>query len=209
MSVLDTHARCLAGWLVSLGRHEKRVILAVSDFLLLNLALWLAMSVRIGELFFPTSWDLFVVLGAAPFIGIATFFQMGVYRLVTRFIGGRGAALTAAAVGLSGLYWGLLVHLSGVYSVPRSVVLFYPVLATAFIWGSRQVAASFLRSAGVAVPAAAQAGTQEQPQQVLIYGAETTGMQLLEALLHDVGGGSGLDHRLWISESDVFRSENA
>ena len=178
MSVLDTHARCLAGWLVSLGRHEKRVILAVNDFLLLNLALWLAMSVRVGELFFPTTWDLFVVLGAAPCIGIATFFQMDVYRLVTRFIGGRGVALTAAAVGLSGLYWGLLVYLSGVYSVPRSVVLFYPVLATAFIWGSRQTAASFLRSAGVAVPV----GTQDRPRQVLIYGAETTGMQLLEAL---------------------------
>jgi UDP-N-acetylglucosamine 4,6-dehydratase len=178
MSVLDTHARTLAGWLVSLGRHEKRVILAVSDFLVLNLALWLAMSVRLGEFFLPTSWDLFIVLGAAPCIGVATFFQMDVYRLVTRFIGARGVALTAAAVGLSGLYWGLLVHLSGVYSVPRSVVLFYPVLATAFIWGSRQAAASFLRSAGVALPA----GARERPRQVLIYGAETTGMQLLEAL---------------------------
>jgi FlaA1/EpsC-like NDP-sugar epimerase len=178
MSVLDTHARCLALWLVDLGRHEKRVVLAVNDFLLLNLALWLAMSVRVGELFFPTSWDLFVVLGAAPCIGVATFFQMDVYRLVTRFIGGRGVALTAAAVGLSGLYWGLLVHLSGVYSVPRSVVLFYPVLATAFVWGSRQFAATFLRSAGVALPSQAQ----ERPRQVLIYGAETTGMQLLEAL---------------------------
>jgi FlaA1/EpsC-like NDP-sugar epimerase len=178
MSVLVVHARCLAGWLVSLGRHEKRVILAVNDFLLLNLALWLAMSVRVGELFLPTTWDLFVVLGAAPCIGIATFFQMDVYRLVTRFTGARGVALTAAAVGLSGLYWGLLVHLSGVYSVPRSVVLFYPLLATALIWGSRQAAAAFLRSAGVVVPV----GTQDQPRQVLIYGAETTGMQLLEAL---------------------------
>jgi FlaA1/EpsC-like NDP-sugar epimerase len=178
MSVLDTHTRSLALWLVSLGRHEKRVVLAANDFALLNLALWLAMSVRVGELFFPTSWDLFVVLGAAPCIGVATFFQMDVYRLVTRFIGGRGVALTAAAVGLSGLYWGLLVHLSGVYSVPRSVVLFYPVLATAFVWGSRQAAASFLRGAGVGLPSRAQ----ERPRQVLIYGAETTGMQLLEAL---------------------------
>jgi FlaA1/EpsC-like NDP-sugar epimerase len=178
LSVLEAHARCLALRLVSLGRHRKRVILAANDFLLLNVALWLAMSVRLGELFFPTSWNLFVVLGAAPCIGIATFFQMDVYRLVTRFIGGRGVALTAAAVGLSGLYWGVLVHLSGVYSVPRSVVLFYPVLATAFIWGSRQAAASFLRNAGVDVPLR----TQERARQVLIYGAETTGVQLLEAL---------------------------
>jgi FlaA1/EpsC-like NDP-sugar epimerase len=178
MSVLDMHGRCLAAWLVSLGRHQKRVILAANDFLLLNLALWLAMSARLGEPFFPPTWELFVVLGAAPCIGVATFFQMDVYRLVTRFIGGRGVALTAVAVGLSGLYWGLLVYLSGVYSVPRSVVLFYPLLAIAFVWGSRQAAASFLMSAGVALPA----GPHGRSRQVLIYGAGTTGMQLLEAL---------------------------
>ncbi|HEY1244839.1 MAG TPA: nucleoside-diphosphate sugar epimerase/dehydratase, partial [Hyphomicrobiaceae bacterium] len=164
-------------WLVGLSRHEKRVVLAVSDFILFNLALWLAISARLGEMFFPRTWDLFVVLGAAPCIGVATFFQLDVYRLVTRFIGARGAALTAAAVGLSGLYWGLLVYLSGVYSVPRSVVLLYPLLATAFIWGSRQAAATFLRGVGVELPA-----RQERAPRVLIYGAETAGVQLLEAL---------------------------
>jgi FlaA1/EpsC-like NDP-sugar epimerase len=178
MKRFDAHARRLALWLVGLGRHEKRVILAVNDFVLLNLALWLAMSVRLGEFFFPPTWDLFIVLGAAPCIGVATFFQLRVYRMVTRFIGAQGAALTTAAVGLSGLYWGLLVHLSGVYSVPRSVVLFYPLLATALIWGSRQAAASFLGRAGIELPS----GTQERVPRVLIYGAETTGVQLLEAL---------------------------
>jgi FlaA1/EpsC-like NDP-sugar epimerase len=176
-SLLDAQARCLAVWLVARSRHEKRVILAVNDFILFNLALWLAISARLGEVFFPSTWDLFAVLGAAPCIGVATFFQLDVYRLVTRYIGVRGAALTAAAVGLSGLYWGLLVHLSGVYSVPRSVVLLYPVLATALIWGSRQAAATFLRGTGVQVPA-----QQERTRRVLIYGAETTGVQLLEAL---------------------------
>jgi FlaA1/EpsC-like NDP-sugar epimerase len=168
----------LALWLVRLGRHEKRVILAVNDFILFNLALWLVMSVRYGEFFIAPTWAVFIVLGAAPCIGVATFFQLDVYRLVTRYIGARGAVVTAVAVGLSGLYWGLLVHLSGAYSVPRSVVLLYPVLATAFIWGSRQAAASFLRSGGVEVPQ----HRQDRAPRVLIYGAETTGVQLLEAL---------------------------
>jgi FlaA1/EpsC-like NDP-sugar epimerase len=70
------------------------------------------------------------------------------------------------------------VHLSGVYSVPRSVVLLYPVLAVAFIWGSRQAAAGFLRSIGIEVPQ----HTQDRAPRVLIYGAETAGVQLLEAL---------------------------
>jgi FlaA1/EpsC-like NDP-sugar epimerase len=177
-SGLEAQARALALWLVSLDRYTKRVILATNDFVLLNLALWCAMSLRLGEFFVPQSWALFVVLGAAPFIGVATFFQLNVYRMVTRFLGWQGAAMSMAAVGLSAMYWGLLVYLSGVYSVPRSVVLFYPVLATAFIWGSRQAAAGFLRGAGVEVPLR----TQERQRQVLIYGANTTGVQLLEAL---------------------------
>ena len=176
-SALEVKARGLALWLVGLNRYTKRVILAINDFILLNLALWLAMSMRLGELFVPQSWNLFVVLGAAPFIGVATFFQLHVYRMVTRFLGWQGAVLSMAAVGLSALYWGLLVYLSGVYSVPRSVVLFYPVLATAFIWGSRQAAAAFLRGAGVEVPS-----PQESQRQVLIYGANATGVQLIEAL---------------------------
>jgi FlaA1/EpsC-like NDP-sugar epimerase len=183
MSTLEGWTRALALRLVGLSRYTKRVILAVNDFILLNLALWLTLSVRLGEFFAPSDWTMFLVLGAAPVIGVATFFQLNVYRMVTRFIGWQGAALTAAAVGLSALYWGLLVYLSGVYSVPRSAVLFYPVLATAFIWGSRQAAAGFLRGAGVEVPARIM---PERRRPVLIYGADTTAVQLLEAL-HTAG----------------------
>ena len=130
-SKLTAWARRLTLWLVGLNRYPKRAILAVNDFILFNLALWLAMSLRLGELFLPWNWEIFLVLAAAPVIGIATFFHMRVYRMVTRFIGVRGAMLTAGAVGLSGLYWALVVYFSGVYSVPRSVVILYPILATA------------------------------------------------------------------------------
>jgi len=75
--------------LVGLGRYRKRVILAVSDFLVLGLALWLAMSFRLGELYVTPSWELFFLFCAAPTIGVATFFQLGLYRLVTRYIGAR------------------------------------------------------------------------------------------------------------------------
>lgn len=166
-------------WLVGLGRYPKRAILAVNDFVLLNLALWLAMSLRLGEFFIPSTWQLFLVLSAAPFIGVATFFQVGVYRLVTRYIGGRGALLTAIAVGLAGLYWAVLVQLAAVPFVPRSVILLYPMLATALVWGSRQAAAWLLNEAGVEVPLPFR---DRARRPVLICGAGTTGVQLLDAL---------------------------
>src|SRR5215207_975091 len=97
--------RRLAFWMVELDRYPKRTILAVNDFILFHCALWLALSLRLGELFFPPNWPMFLVLAAAPLIGVATFFQLRVYRMVTRFIGHTGFVLTAGAVGLSALYW--------------------------------------------------------------------------------------------------------
>jgi FlaA1/EpsC-like NDP-sugar epimerase len=178
VSALAERARRLAFWLVELDRYPKRAILAVNDFILLNVALWLALSLRLGELFVPPSWPMFLVLAAAPFIGVATFFQLRVYRMVTRFIGAHGFTLTAGAVGLSALYWGLLVYLSGIYSIPRSVVILYAVFATGLIWISRQAAGMLLRGAGVELPTRLPG----RERKVVIYGAGTTGVQLLEAL---------------------------
>ena len=175
--------RRLAYWLVELDRYPKRVILAINDFILFHLSLWLALSLRLGELFFPPNWPMFMVLAAGPLISVATFFQLRVYRMVTRFIGRTGFTLTAGAVGLSALYWGLLVYFSGVYSVPRSVVILYAVFATGLVWLSRQAAASFLRGAGVEVPNR----VPERERNVLIYGAGTTGVQLLESLEETAG----------------------
>jgi FlaA1/EpsC-like NDP-sugar epimerase len=176
-SGLWSSANRLALWLVGLHRYAKRAILAANDAVLFNLALWLAMSFRLGELFTAPNWRVFLVLAAAPLLGVATFFQLGLYRSVTRYLDGRGAMLTAGAVGLSTLYWGLLVLLAGAHSIPRSVVLLYPMLATPLIWGSRQVAAGFLKRAGALAPRPGQ-----RVKHVLIYGAGNAGMQLLDAL---------------------------
>jgi FlaA1/EpsC-like NDP-sugar epimerase len=179
--------------LVGLGRYPKRVILAVTDFLTLGFALWLAMSLRLGGPYVPPSWELVFILLAAPTIGVATFFQLGLYRLVTRYISGQGAVLIPVAVGLAALLWALLVLLSGiqvsgvqasgvnvpgVLVVPRSVVIVYPLFGTAFVWGTRQVAGWLLKHAGIEVPTR----FREKVSNVLIYGAGTTGVQLLDAL---------------------------
>lgn len=190
-AALEALARRAALALVGLGRYQKRTILAISDFILLSLAMWLAMSLRLGELYVVPSWDLLALFSAAPVIGVATFFQLGLYRLVTRFIGSHGALLIAVAVALSALLWALLVLLSGVQAsgahpsgvqglhvVPRSVVILYPILGAAFVWGSRQVAGWLLKGGGIEIPV----HLRERTKTVLIYGAATTGVQLLEAL---------------------------
>src|SRR5689334_23804664 len=81
---------------------------------MLALAFWLAMSVRLGRLYIPPSREMLLVFLAAPAIGIATFFRLGLYRLVTRYFGGQGATRIPVAIALSTLIWALLVFLSGV-----------------------------------------------------------------------------------------------
>ena len=159
--------------LIRLSRYPKRTILATADFFLLGFALWLSMSLRLGEPYVPPSAELFLIFCAAPAIGVATFFQLGLYRLVTRF---------------SALVWALLVLLSGVQLtgantpavqlVPRTVVILYPILGAALVWGARQMAGWMLRSVGIEFP---QHHMRGKLTTVLIYGAGTTGVQLLEA----------------------------
>ncbi len=185
---LEATARKISLGLVRLGRYPKRAILAVSDLLGLGLALWLAMSLRLGELYVAPSRGLLLILCAAPVIGVATLFQLGLYRLVTRFIGGRGGFLILFAVAVSALLWAFLVLLSGVQSagadissvqvVPRSVFILYPILGAALVWGTRQAAGWLLKSGGIEVPAR----LREKAKSVVIYGADTAGVQLLDAL---------------------------
>jgi FlaA1/EpsC-like NDP-sugar epimerase len=185
---LEATARKISLGLVRLGRYPKRAILAVSDLLGLGLALWLAMSLRLGELYVAPSRGLLLILCAAPVIGVATLFQLGLYRLVTRFIGGRGGFLILFAVAVSALLWAFLVLLSGVQSagaeissvqvVPRSVFILYPILGAALVWGTRQAAGWLLKSGGIEVPTR----LREKAKSVVIYGADTAGVQLLDAL---------------------------
>lgn len=192
-ATLETIARRWLLWLAGISRYPKRVVLASIDFLILSLSLWLALSLRLGTLYLPPSWGLCLLLLAAPTLGVATFFQLGLYRLVTRFIGSRGAVLILVAIGLSTLLWAFAVLLSGVqisgvqlsqpnsvvYVIPRSAILLYPVFAATFIWLSRQMAGWMLRSAGIDVPVRLR---DTGSKNVLIYGANRTGVQLVEAL---------------------------
>jgi FlaA1/EpsC-like NDP-sugar epimerase len=179
-AVLPAAVRGILLGLVGLGRYPKRAILAVTDAIVLGLALWLALSLRLGELYVAPAWEFTLIFCAAPLVGVITFFQLGLYRLVTRYIGARGAGLIVVSVGLSALFWALLVLLSGVPGVPRSVVIVYPFLGAAFVWGTRRTAGWLFERVGVELPPAARG----KARHVLIYGAGATGVQLLEALRH-------------------------
>jgi FlaA1/EpsC-like NDP-sugar epimerase len=208
--VIDSRLRTITLSLVELGRHQKRGVLAVNDLLLLGSALWIAFSVRLGELYWPTSFSYLLLQLAAPIIGVATFFAMGLYRIITRYMGNRALLRIGAAVGLSMLIWALIVLLSGVPGVPRSVVLLYAIIGVGLVWGSRVLAAWLLKGAGVRVPRRLPGDCTN----VVIYGAGPTGVELTKALWrsghHIPVGFIDTDSSLWGQYAGglkVFRPE--
>jgi FlaA1/EpsC-like NDP-sugar epimerase len=168
-------------WLIDRSRHGKRVVLIANDLTLLTTAVWLALSLRWGQLYWPDSPAMHVVFWSAPAIGVAVFQSLGLYQLVTRFLGYRGALRMLSGVSLAVLLWGLLILMitgTGVreLSFPRSVVFIYGLFAFVLVWTSREVAGFILKSGSNS------ASRTLERRRVVIYGAGGAGVRLLEAL---------------------------
>ncbi len=167
----------LGTWLVGLPRFHKRAILVGLDLVCLVFAVWVALSLRLGTFYVPPDAAFALILLAAPVISVLTFGWFGLYRLVTRYIGHKGTTAIAVCMGLSILIWSLAIVMSGVSGVPRSVILLYGIIGGGLIYATRQLAALLLVGAGIPIPVPRKA-----PPAVVIYGAGSTGVQLLDAI---------------------------
>ena len=167
-------------WLIGRTRTAKRTILMLNDFVLMSAAVWLAFSLRLAEVYVPPNAALWLVLASAPLAGVAVFHFLGLYRLVTRFLGYRGAMRIFGGIGLATLLWTVVVLMAigtgdpNIW-VPRSVVFLFPLIGGLFVWSSREAAALVLAAGGGDV------ARQPDKTRVLIYGAGAEGVQLLEA----------------------------
>jgi FlaA1/EpsC-like NDP-sugar epimerase len=167
-----------AVWLIERPRWFKRTVLIINDLAVLTIALWLAYSLRLSQLYVPDTLPKVLLMAAAPVIGVVVFYMRGLYKLVTRFIGPEGTTRIYVAVIIASVLWALVVLMSGVKVHPRSVIVIYGLIAAGLIRLSRQWAgATLLRLApehkGVSF---------DERKRVIIYGAGTIGIQLLRAL---------------------------
>jgi len=167
-----------AVWLIERPRWFKRSVLIINDLALITIALWLAYTLRLSRLYVPPSLDKWMLFVSAPIIGVIVFYIRGLYKLVTRFIGPEGTTRIYLAVIIAAVIWALVVLMAGVKDHPRSVIVIYALIAVLLIRLSRQWAgATLLRLApehkGVSF---------DERKRVIIYGAGTSGIQLLRAL---------------------------
>ena len=173
----------LAVWLIERPRWFKRALLIVNDLALLSLAIWAAYTLRLSRLYVPPSLDKWLLLIAAPLIGVAVFYMRGLYKLVTRFIGPEGTTRIYIAVIIAALLWAVAVLMMAVKDHPRSVIVIYALIAALLIRLSRQWAGAML----LAAAPEHKPVSFDARKPVIIYGAGTLGIQLLRAL-NETGG---------------------
>ena len=168
----------LAVWLIERPRWFKRMLLMGNDMAMLAVALWAAYSLRLSHIYVPESLPMWLLMAAAPIIGVITFHIRGLYKLVTRFIGPSGTTRIYIAVIIAVLIWALVVLMSGIKGHPRSVVVIYGLIAAGFIRVSRQWAGAVL----LKVAPQHKPVSLDERKNVIIYGSGTMGIQLLRAL---------------------------
>ncbi len=165
--------------LLELPRLYKRAVLVSADLVLLTLAMVAAWWLRLMS-FDDMNWASFGVALLAPPITVVTFAYLGLYRLVTRYIGNRGIGQIAAGVVLSTTVWALVLFMSGNLRVPRSTVPLYAILGVVFIVSSRYAAGWILTNSGIRLPR--DVSDPIAPKNVVIYGAGPEGVRLLQAV---------------------------
>lgn len=165
----------------TLPRRLKSLFLAGFDALALVAVLWLAFQARLGTTFQPTPFQWALIL-LAPVVALPIFLRLGLYRSVIRYLPDRAVWTILRAMALATLVWVFLLFVAEatrLAAMPRSIPLFYFLLGTVVIAGSR-FAAKYLLWAPE---------RRTLPKNtILIYGAGSSGTQLATALRTQAGG---------------------
>jgi len=164
------------------SRDKKRLILLIGDFSLVSIALWLAFSLRLGEIYLPEGDVLFLFL-LAPAISIPIFIRFGLYSAIIRYIGFHALWSVMQAVSLYALLWGvlvLLIRLDG--SLPRSVIIVNWFVALMLIGGSRMIVRWWLTGTNPIRRVNSLNKPYVDRKNIVIYGAGAAGIQLASAL---------------------------
>jgi FlaA1/EpsC-like NDP-sugar epimerase len=153
-------------YLVGLSRRAKVAVMVAGDSVLRLVAMWLALSLRYGVVWRPTSTEQVACLVVASLSGVLALAFGGLYRWVVRYVSNQTLVIIVRALAVSGLVVASAIMLLRA-ELPRSTPVIYVLVATVLVAGVRFLAQRLLRE---------HEHLGRLP--VIIYGAGATGRQL-------------------------------
>ena len=182
--------------LSNLPRFSKKLIMMLTDSILLIFVLWASFSIRLDLWYLPKDDTIRLIL-AAPIIGIPIFAKLGLYKSVVRHIDLKSMWYLFLAVSFYSLIWGFFCSFmknnyvdEGGFFIeifPRSVVIINWLLALTIISGSRAFA-RYIFNEHIKFSYFTNKlernleNLDTDKSRVLIYGAGSAGVQLASAL---------------------------
>ena len=170
-------AKIIISWLLNLQRPIKRLLLVLIDFVVIPFMLWLSFCIRLDVIYMPQLHQMWI-FPATSLIAIPIFIRFGLYHAMLRFIGFNAMWAVVKAVLLYGFIWSLLVFMTHVGDVPRSIYILNALLAVLSIGGCRLIGRWILSGYLPVRPSI----DSTIAKNVLIYGAGSAGRQLAHAL---------------------------
>jgi FlaA1/EpsC-like NDP-sugar epimerase len=165
--------------LLASPRSIKRTITVTVDFVAVVLSLWLAFSLRFSEIYIPpqSQWWIFLL---APALAIPIFIKFGLYRAIIRYLGMQALWTVVQATLLYTILFAVMVLISNVHGVPRTVYGIQALLLLMLAGGTRLIARWWINNIQNGFSHLAKSKRTVPP--VIIYGAGASGIQLAAAL---------------------------
>ncbi len=156
-------------------RRTKQLCVVASDYVMLFMACWMALSLRLGDIIEPME-KFWLPCLLVPLVSVPVMAKLGLYRAVIRYMGHMTLWISFKAVVLSVLIWVAVLTLLDV-PAPRSVFFIYGFIALTLIAGSRLYARWLIHRI--------TQGRQRIAKQevVVLYGAGEAGAQMASALI--------------------------
>lgn len=175
----STRLGLLAECLLQLPRPIKQIILLFGDYIASIFCLFLALSLRQGVLDVNASPILVSIYALVPIVGL---YLIGFYRGVTRIFFDTDMRKVLKLFIVILITFGIVYLFDLITSIPRSVPLLSLFMLFIWLWSSRLLFRDFLlRLQGKPIYQDLNK-TSMQRDKVIIYGAGSSGMSLLEAL---------------------------
>ncbi|MEQ8485465.1 MAG: nucleoside-diphosphate sugar epimerase/dehydratase [Pseudomonadales bacterium] len=164
--------RLLSEFLEGLPRRRKQTVAVLADCIVLPLALWSALALRLGDVTPDVArfWPAFVV---ASLVSVPVFAALGLYRHVIRHMGNHAMLAVLKGATITAIMVAAVAYMVPLTGFPRSVPIIFWLLTVGYVGGTRFFVRLYIQRLLSRLNAA---------EPVIIYGAGIRGVELAQVL---------------------------